>query len=396
MKPSRTKINLRNISPALIAGAMLAGCSLENDFFNEEPSKEICKLFSEPGEYKVKSCDLFLGPFGVHFRIDQLDEFSQIRGSYVDNEGITLLTDHAFGNGWNIAHYGLNLYSEKKGIMTLTDDPKDLYDRCVRLINSPEADSVNHCSVVSPTEALGGEVLFKSGRGYFGKTNEPAYPQLAECFANDVEYIVIHTSKLLDLPPLHHGISYMSIFKNKQPLETGVTIFSVSAWFYQKDDLDNINYLLTKCNQKLDSGNFSKGNHELTHAFTKGFNMPFTFSEGFANYVPRVLNYVKPDGWDTAGEQWNTTESVCKEKGFQKGYGVYPYIKYHDDPKTYDSYLSGECFWQKLVHDYGIDVIPMVMGVFKKNVGKDKTFEENLLESGIDTNKYLSWGLGER
>lgn len=385
---------LKKTTPSVIvvAGTMLGvSCSLDNS-----SDREICERFSEPGEYKTKPCDLFLGSLGINFRIDKLDEYNQIRGSYVDEEGSTILGDQVFGTGWNIAHYGLKLYSEEAGIMTVTNNAKDLYDRCLDFLRyRPEADPANHCSLVSPTEALDGEAIVRSEHGYYGKTNDQTYSQLAECAARDLDSVVFHTSKFLELPPLNRGISQMHIFKDKTPSQTGLTVFSVSAWFYKKNDLKTINYAVTECEEKINSGNFAKGDHELTHAFVGGFAIPRTFNEGLANYVPGMLND-EPVGWNTKGEQWNTAESACKENGFQKGYGIHPYIKYYDDPMTYDSYVSGECFWQKLVYDYGIGVIPTVMGVFKNNVDKNKTFEENLLETGIDTTKYQSWGLGEK
>lgn len=361
----------------------------------EAPS-DICGQFSEPGKYRVKPCDLFLGPLGVNFQVKNVDEYDQIRGSYIDEIGNVLLAEEVFAaEGWEIAHFSLKLYADKGGIMNRSDNPKDLFDRCISfLYYSPEADPANHCSLVSPTEALPGETVFKSKRGYYGKTNDQTYSQLAECAAKDVDSVVDHTSAFLGLPPLNQGISLMHIFKDKTPLQTGLNVFSVSAWFYKKDDLKGISYAITECEQKINSGNFAEGDHELTHAFVDGFAIPHTFNEGLANYIPRIFNG-KPEGWSTKGEQWNTTESMCKEEGFEKGYATLPYIKYYHDPMNFDSYMSGECFWQKLVHDYEERVIPTVMGVLKENVNQNKTFEENLLEAGIDTAKYQPWGLGE-
>ena len=62
---------------------------------------------------------------------------------------------------------------------------------------------------------------------------------------------------------------------------------------------------------------------------------------------------------------------------------------------NFDVYRSGECFWQKLVYDYGKDILPKVFGALKNNVGKDKSFEESLKEAGVDVSKYKPWGLGE-
>lgn len=380
MKYNPVKSLVRKITlfPALVAGTMLAGCSSDQDQ---------CEYFSEPGEYEVNPCDVFVGQLGVNFRVDGFDKYGQVIESYIDDEGKTLRSNVVFGTGWEIAHYGLNLYSKENKVITLSNDPKDLYDRCVQLLsNNPEADPVNHCSLVSPTESLQGEVLSKSENGYFGKTNNPAYPQLAECAAKEMDNIVLHTSKFLGLPALHHGGSYMYIFKDKTLLETGANLFSVSVWYYKKDDLEAINDLLASCDQKLNSGDFAKGGHELTHAFVIEFDIPFTFNEGLANYVPKVLN--------TAGGQWNSG-SACTEDGFKKGLGIIPYIKYYDDAKTINSYISGECFWQKLVYDYSTEAIPKLMDALKENIGKNKTFEEALLEANIDPAKYQQWGLGE-
>ncbi len=388
--------------------SVIACASQESEQNNEDSTKEeskeevietptvACGQFSEPGRYKVKPCDLFVGTLGVNFEVKKIDEYDQIRGNYIDERGNILLAEEVFGTGgWEIAHYGLKLYSEEAGIMTVTNNAKDLYDRCLDFLRySPEADPANHCSLVSPTEALDGEAIVRSEHGYYGKTNDQTYPQLAECAARDLDSVVFHTSKFLELPPLNQGISLLHIFKDKTPSQTGLTVFSVSAWFYKKDDLEAVNYAVTECEEKISAGKFSKGDHELTHVFVGGFGIPFTFNEGLANYVPRVLGEA-PEGWNTKGEQWNTAESVCKEDGFQKGYGLHSYIKHYDDPRSYDSYVSGECFWQKLVYDNGQEIIPKVMGVLKNNVGKNKTFEESLKEAGAEITKYKAWGLGE-
>lgn len=362
-----------------------------------EAPRDVCGEFSEPGRYKVKPRDTFFGRLGVHFQVTAVNNYDQIVGNYINTAGSILKAEEIFAvEGWGIAHYGLKLYAESGGVMVVTSNPKDLYDRCLKFLHdSPDSDPVNHCSLVSPTEELAGEVVVKSIEGYFGKTNVLTYAKLAECAAKDVDSIVAHTSRFLELPPLDKGLSYMYIFKDKVPQETGLTVFSTSAWFYKKDDFEIINYEVDECNKKIESGNFAKGDHELTHVFVRDFHMPFTFNEGFANYVPVLLRMDNLEGGNSAGEKWNTEESMCKEDGFQKGYGVHPYIKYYNDPMTFDSYRSGECFWQKLVHDYDIAIIPKLMNIFKENVGNNKTFEEILQQADIDTTKYQPWGLGE-
>ncbi len=267
--------------------------------------------------------------------------------------------------------------------MVLTDIPKD--------VCSPY---FFPCSIFLPNDALEGDVLVIEN-GYFGKTNDPQYPQLATCAAKNLANAAVHSSQFLGLPQPEKGLSQMFIFLDKKPEWTGTSSGPISIWYYQKGD-PKINYEVSQCEKTIQSGNFAKGDHEITHSLIRWLGVPLTFNEGLGNYVPKVLEDKKPQGWETKGEIWDHPESACKENGFKKGYSTLPYIKHYDaKPGNYDVYVSGECFWQKLVYNYGKEVIPKVMGVLKQNVGKNKSFEESLKEAGVDVTKYKQWGLGE-
>ncbi|MEK6969316.1 MAG: hypothetical protein AABW48_02720 [Nanoarchaeota archaeon] len=347
-----------------------------------------CRNFSEPGTYKVKPCDLFIGPFGIDYKIDEIDQYGQVHGDYIDQQGEVKFHELFSSSGIPVAHYGLKLLHVQEGTLKLTDMVDDLYNRCQEILYwSPASEPNNYCSIVSPTEAREGEAVFKTGRGYFGKTNYPKYSVLAECAAKDLQSTALNSAAFLGLPPLEPGLAFMYIFKDKVT-HTGISFGSVSMWFYEYENQELINYEVEQCLQKLSSGIFINGDHELTHLLTRGFAMPLTFNEGLANFIPDQLNSNNPPKWDQLG-------SPCKEEGLVWGSSLLPYVKYYDDPGSIISYYSGNCFWQKLVHDYGLKILPIVMNVFKMHIGRGLSFEEQLLEAGIDISKYQQWGLGE-
>lgn len=352
----------------------------------EEPG--YCRYFSEPGAYKVKPCDIFSGSLGINFKVEEIDEYGQVHGSYMDEDGYVKFEEIISSSAIPVAHYGLKLLHEGDGILTRTDNPKDLYDRCMEILSwHPQFDPPHYCSIVSPTEALEGEIIFTSEKGYFGKTNHSEHALLAECAARDLESTAINSSAFLGLPALEKGLAFMHLFTNKAT-NTGASFGSLSIWFYEYGNQESIDYEVKQCTQKLSSGEFAKGDHELTHLFTRGFDLPLTFNEGLANFVPDQLNSSEP-------MEWNNPNSFCKEQGLALGGKVLPYVKYYQDWGGVLSYYSGECFWQKLVHDYGSEIIPTVMGVFKMHVGRDLSFEEQLVEAGVDASKYQPWGLGK-
>ncbi len=348
-----------------------------------------CRYFSEPGSYKVKPCDIFPGPLGIDLKVEEIDEYGQVHGNYLDRESYVKFEEIFSASSIPIAHYGLKLmYGGDKNLI-LTNNPKDLYHRCLEILYwSPAVDPANYCSIVSPTEAMEGEVVFPSSEGYFGKTNNPEYALLAECAAKDLESVAINSSAFLGLPRLEPGLAFMYIFKNKVT-NTGSSFGSLSIWFYEYGNQESIDYEVEQCAQKISSRKFAKGDHELTHLFTRGFDMPFTFNEGLANFVPEQLNNSNPP-------EWNSPSSFCKEEGLALGMNIIPYVKYYQDWGGTISYYSGECFWQKLVFDYGVEIISKVMGVFKMHVGRGLGFEEQLVEAGVDASKYQPWGLGEQ
>lgn len=354
------------------------------------PEAKDCQKISTPGEYEVKPCDKFIGPLGVNFRVNEIDHHDQVQGNYIDTFG-NVLGKKGFGpespksGALVYAYYGLKLYSMGKGVMILTDNPQEI---CSPYASSP-------CSAFLPNDALEGDVLV-SENGYFGKTNDPQYAQLATCAANNLAHAAVHTSQFLGLPQPEKGLSQMFIFLDQKPKDAGLSHGPVSIWFYQKGD-PQINYEMSECEKWIQSGNFAKGDHEITHAIIRNLGIPFMFNEGLGNYVPRVLKDKKPQGWETKGEIWNHLESACKENGFKKGSSTtHPYTKYYNaTPDSDDMYVSGECFWQKLVFDYGQEILPKVFGVIKKNVGKNKSFEDSLIKAGVDTSKYQPWGLGK-
>lgn len=347
-----------------------------------------CRTFSEPGVYKVKPCDLFIGPLGIDYNIDEIDQYGQVHGDYIDREGNVKFKEIISSSAIPVAHYGINLLHEDEGTLKLTDDLDDLYNRCQEILCwSPASEPDNYCSIVSPTEAREGEVVFQSEKGYFGKTNNQKYSLLAECAAKDLESTALNSAAFLGLPPLEPGLAFMYIFKDKVSY-TGMSFGSVSMWFYEYGNQESIDYEVKQCLQKLNSGEFAKGDHELTHLFARGLEIPLTFNEGLANFVPDQLNSSNPP-------EWNSSNSSCKEEGMALGGNIIPYVKYYQDWGGILSYYSGECFWQKLVFDYGLEIIPTVMGVFKMHVGRGLGFEEQLIEVGIDVSKYQPWGLGE-
>ncbi len=347
-----------------------------------------CRTFSEPGAYTVKPCDIFLGPLGIDFKVEEIDEYGQVHGSYVDEEGYVKFKEIISSSAIPIAHYGINLLHEDEGTVKHTDNLDDLYNRCQELLYwSPALEPNNYCSIVSPTKAREGEVVFQSEKGYFGKTNNQQYSILAECAAKDLESTAINSSAFLGLPQLEPGLAFMYIFKDKV-INTGLSFGSLSIWFYEYGNQQLIDYEIEQCAQKLSSRKFAKGDHELTHLFTRGFDLPLTFSEGLANFVPDQLNSSNPS-------KWNSSNSPCKEEGMTLGGKVLPYVKYYQDGGGVLSYYSGECFWQKLVFDYGLEMVPKVMGVFKMHIGRGLSFEEQLVEAGVDASKYQPWGLGE-
>lgn len=431
------KIIIFSIGVLLILSMFLIGCAEEGSDENGALAGaarymgkmvklvKICNTYSEPGTYTVKPCDVFVGPLGVNFRIDKLEEYKPsgkkkaiyIRGSYINKEGQLLFKNSfSYANKSEPAYNGLNLLrvgSNEEPIMKLTANPDEIFDLCIKEqmkrieLQLPYSDIAN-CIDALPTKVAKGEkaVLYEY-KGYFGKSNNLEYPQLAECLAKDIYYAISSTSEFFKLPPLEKGYSYMYVFSTITPKVTGDAFGSVSAWNFQKDDKKQIEYTVKNCNEKLQTGKFATGNHEITHLFTLNMNIPGTFNEGLANF-----DWEKPNGW---------LGSTCKKNGFQYGKPVIPYIKYYsiypvDSPNVFQNYISGECFWDKLTYDYGLDIIAKVLNELKKeNAGEKssriksadepgkiksadelgKVFEKSLESAGVDTCKYQQWGLGE-
>jgi len=351
-----------------------------------------CRTLQEPGEYEVHACDVFTGPFGTNALVTGVDKNGIVSISYISPDQDKLFDDSFSRFTPPEAHYGINIYHQDvqyHGTMVRTDNAHDLYYKCVEAVIDDT--DPRFCSLAAPTEALPGDIMEISPSGdYFGKTNNPEFPQLASCNARNLESIAIHSSAFLGLPQLEPGVSLMDVFMDNPDL-TGSSSGSRAVWYHDlhdKKDAEAVEYKVKRCNEKLEEGHFLKGDHEVTHLFLRGMSVPSMFNEGLANYVPTALN--------TTAETWDTPDSVCREEGLVDGFQIVPYTKYDqmDGADPFRAYTSGECFWVKLTHDHGEDMIPLVMNVLYDHKWEpDFTFENALTLAGAVPGDYAPWGL---
>ena len=73
-----------------------------------------CEVYSEPGRYEIKPCDLFPGPLGVDLVVDDYyhngEGYYYYEGSYIDSRGeIQFKRDL---NKLSNAFFGINIYSK--------------------------------------------------------------------------------------------------------------------------------------------------------------------------------------------------------------------------------------------------------------------------------------------
>ncbi len=362
-----------------VFGSFLIACNSDQD-------TEECLVFNEPGTYEVKPCDVFPGGlFGIDAQVTNLDGEGNVVVSYLDSNGKKLFDSFISPFNYPIAHYGIKVYhAGASGTVVRTNNVMELYQKCAEGIGDTD---VSICSKVAPIEALPGEILeISPARYYFGKTNNPEFPQLASCSAKSLENVVIHTSVFLGLPPLEPGVSSLDIFMENPP-STGTSYGSLAVWYFDKQDKENTEYNIEHCNKAIEEENFSQGDHEITHLFVRGMYIPRMFNEGLANYVPTEMQ--------GKAKQWDVGLSECQEEGLKVGYELHPYMKYDQgDDQNFDYYLSGECFWVKLVHDYGKDIIPQVMRALDEHKWeKQFTFEDALSEAGVDRKGYAQFGV---
>ncbi|MEW5897445.1 MAG: hypothetical protein AB1668_07150 [Nanoarchaeota archaeon] len=361
-------------------------------------------VFTEPGTYKVIPGDVFKGPLGVDLRVEEIiptdkDNDGSILGSYVDSKGNVDFSESFFENKGQIAYYSIKVLAGKEqGTLRLVDKASDLYENCIKLNETHGAEVLN-CSLVSPTEALNGEVLAKSFEGYYGKINISKYPELANCGAMNLETSIGYTSNFLGLPPLLKGTSFIYVITENPPF-SGTSLPTIAISYFKQGDSKLIDAEIKRCKQSFSEGKFTKGDHEITHLFTRKIYelFPMLFNEGLSNYVARRLN-------DLA-IPWNEEGGFCFEKGLYGGGEFIPYVKYNQEISTLGFVYSGECFWSKLVSEYGSEVIKEVVGklfmILNLNAPKPKDvetqkiiFEEALLSTGVDLSLFKQWGLGE-
>ncbi|MEW5897194.1 MAG: hypothetical protein AB1668_05850 [Nanoarchaeota archaeon] len=408
---------INKLSVPLFGLAAVVGSGCYDEVF-PTPERTEPMVITEPGTYKVIPGDVFKGPLGVDLRVEEVrstDEHSEgsILGSYIDFKGNANFNEDFSKGKRQIAFFRIRILAgEEQGTLKLTDKADDLYKNCIRLNELSGLEE--ECSIVSPTEALGGEVLVESPNGYFGKINTVELPELAikfpetagnlpllaTCAAMDLDTSIRYTGDFLGLPPLLRGAaSIKSITEN--PPSPATSFWNVVIHYFKKEDVKGINTEIKVCEQEISEGMFARGDHEITHLFTRKISgmFPKMFEEGLANYVARKLN--------NSTIPWNEEGGLCFEEGFNTSGGeIVPYKKYNQKPLDASSVYSGECFWSKLVSEYGSGIIKGVVGELFRILDLDSPkpkgvedqeiiFQQALLSSGVNLNDYQQWGLGE-
>ncbi|MEW5896992.1 MAG: hypothetical protein AB1668_04830 [Nanoarchaeota archaeon] len=373
-------------------------------------------VFTEQGTYNVIPGDVFKGSLGVDLRVEEIyEEDNEIRGSYVNEERRVEFGQLFTKLAPPIAFFRVKvLTGEEPGTLTLTKEPQDLQKRCQDINSLWDEEKRYDCSFVSPTEALDGEVLVESPKGYFGKVNNLNYPELAICAAMDLETSIKYTSEFIGFEPLTMGASSLYV-------ETRLSEWSGKAYknmIIAQIDKDSgaIKYDWKDCKERINESEFYKGNHEVTHLFTYTFRqagfIPLLLDEGFSNLVPHILQNKHGLWKETDLECLKNCNVSCLENGFilkgdidSKGaIDPQPYTEYDDLENPYAIY-SAECFWSKFVYLYGEGKIKELYGEFQKMLELDYVpedgetpimfFEKSLGFVNVDINNFKEWGLGE-
>lgn len=376
-----------------LAAVVNSGCYTEASLV-EGPRTEPM-IITEPGTYQVIPGDLVKGPLGVDLKVDEIDEYGAIKGTYKSLSGEKEFSETFFKDKIPIAFSRIRAFSESNGILNITENPHDLDKICVEMAPT---DQLEYCRIVSPTEkTTENEFVSNSPNSkYYGKSNSNN-PQQAECAANNTQSVIEYTSDFLGLPPLLTGTTSVYLFVKGTPDPAGSAFGNVALWYINEEDTEQVKFTTTECENNLQQKKFRKGDHEITHLYLVGLQHMFfpMFEEGLASFVPSVIE-------EETTYLWNKPKSYCTDQGIKKGNSLSHYVKYYEGNSILSS-ISGACLCAKIFH-LNSDALKKIMLFlnenkenYEKNVSIEKrkeTFEKALKFADINPNDFKEWGLG--
>lgn len=119
------------------------------------------------------------------------------------------------------------------------------------------------------------------------------------------------------------------------------------------------------------------GHHELTHRFVLGLNLSSFLNEGLANYA----------------QDWGANQSTqCKFGGYETGDMIFHKYDYHFCAQdTSPPYETGDCLWQRIENQQGIDTVRRIIGHIYNKQERDSVLIHYPYNDGTPYATYSSW-----